>query len=128
MPRSPTSQLLRAWIALVAFMFSLFTPALSHAFAPPQVSTHTSEICTAAGMVMMPVADSPDFVPGAMPDMGHCDLCCSHHAPVMLPSPADLQPLALVARDTCPPLFYQSASPQFAWTPAQSRAPPASFS
>ncbi|WP_307182651.1 DUF2946 domain-containing protein [Massilia sp. BSC265] len=127
MHRSSTTQVLRAWIALVAFLFSLFAPALSHAFAPPQLSVHTSEICTAAGMVMMPMADGPDEVPGAMPDMMHCDLCCSHHAPVVPPSPADL-PLAIVAMESYPRLFYQSPSPQFAWTPAQSRAPPASFS
>lgn len=127
MSRSPTSQLLRAWIALAAFVFSLFAPALSHAFAP-QLPVQVSEICTAAGMVMMPVADKPDGAPGAMPDMTHCDLCCSHHAPVVLSSPPELPPLAVLARDTYPPLFYQSPSPQFAWTPAQSRAPPASVS
>lgn len=128
MPRSSTSQLLRAWIALAAFVFSLFAPALSHAFATPQYPAHVSEICTAAGMVMMPIADSPDTSPGAKPDMTHCDLCCSHHAPVALPAPPDLPPLAVLPRDTYPRLFYQSPSPQFAWTPAQSRAPPASFS
>ena len=111
----------------MAFVFSLFAPALSHAFAPPQLLVHTSEICTAAGMVMLPVADNPDKHPGAMPDMTHCDLCCSQHAPVVLPAPPDL-PLAIVAHDTYPPLFYQSPSPQFAWTPAQSRAPPSNFS
>lgn len=112
----------------MAFVFSLFAPALSHAFAPPQLSAHTSEICTAAGMVMMSVTDEVDGARGAMPDMTHCDLCCSHHAPVVLPSPPDLPPLVILARETYPPLFYQSPSPQFAWTPAQSRAPPASFS
>jgi len=127
MSRSSTSQLVRAWIALAAFLFSLFAPALSHAFAPAQLPAHLNEICTAAGVVMMPVADQPDGDPGAMPAMTHCDLCCSQHAPVMLPSPPDL-PLAIVAHDPYPRLFYQSPSPQFAWTPAQSRAPPASFS
>lgn len=111
----------------MAFVFSLFAPALSHAFAPPQLSVHTSEICTAAGMVMMSIADGPERLPGAMPDMTHCDLCCSHHAPVLLPSPHHLPPLAVLPRDTHPRLFYQSPSPQFAWTPVQSRAPP-SFS
>ena len=125
--RSSTKQLLRAWIALVAFVFSLFAPALSHAFAPPQFPAHASEICTAAGLVMMPVAGSPDQDAGAMPGMMHCDLCCSHHAPVVLPAPPVLPLLVAGARDSYPPLFYQSPSPQFAWTPAQSRAPPASF-
>lgn len=128
MHSSSTRQVLRAWIALAAFVFSLFAPALSHAFAPPQFFAHTSEICTAAGMVMMPIADSPDAAPGAKPDMTHCDLCCSHHAPVALPAPPDLPPLAVLPRDSYPRLFYQSPSPQFAWTPAQSRAPPACFS
>jgi len=117
---------LRAWIALVAFVFSLFAPALSHAFVPRQAAM-ASEVCTAMGVVMMPMADSPDQDAGKAPAMTHCDLCCSHHAPVMLPSPPHL-PLRLAgARDTYPSLFYQSPSPQFAWTPAQSRAPPARF-
>lgn len=125
MSRSSTTQVLRAWIALVAFVFSLFAPALSHAFAPPQVSGH--EICTAAGIVMMPVATDSGDASGAMAGMGHCDICCSHHAPVMLPAPALLPLLLDSTRDTYPRLFYQSPSPQFAWTPAQSRAPPAGF-
>lgn len=128
MHSSSTTQVLRAWIALVAFVFSLFAPALSHAFAPPQFVEHTSEICTAAGMVMMPIADTPDTAPGAKPDMTHCDLCCSQHAPVALPAPPAPAPLLVLPRDIYPRLFYQSPSPQFAWTPAQSRAPPASFS
>ena len=112
----------------MAFVFGLFAPALSHAFAPPQRAMGPSEVCTAMGIVMMPMADSPDQDAGKMPGMTHCDLCCSHHAPVMLPSPPDLPLPIAAARDTYPPLFYQSPSPQFAWTPAQSRAPPASFS
>lgn len=128
MLRSPTSQLIRAWIALAAFVFGLFAPALSHAFAKPPFPAHVSEVCTAAGMVMMPLAAKADEVPNAMPDMAHCDLCCSHHAPVVLPAPPDLPALAVFGRDTYPPLFYQSPSPQFAWTPAQSRAPPARVS
>ncbi|MCC2954384.1 DUF2946 domain-containing protein [Massilia sp. IC2-477] len=124
--RSSTRQALRTWIALVAFVFSLFAPSLSHAFAPQQ-SMPMSEVCTAAGMMMMPMADSADQHAGSAKGMTHCDLCCSHHAPVVLPAPP-LLPLTLAgARDTYPPLFYQSPSPQFAWTPAQSRAPPASF-
>jgi len=114
----------------VAFVFSLFAPALSHAFAPRQAPM-ASEVCTAMGMVMMPMADSPDHDAdqnaAAGKGMAHCDLCCSHHAPVTLLSPPDL-PLRLAAtRDTYPALYYQSPSPQFAWTPAQSRAPPARF-
>jgi hypothetical protein len=128
MSRSSTRQLVRAWIALLAFVFSLFAPALSHAFAPPQLPAQASEVCTAMGIVMMPMADSADQGAGKMPGMGHCDLCCSHHAPVMLPAPPALPLRMLGARDTYPPLFYQSPSPQYAWTPAQSRAPPASFS
>ncbi|WP_091876319.1 DUF2946 domain-containing protein [Massilia yuzhufengensis] len=126
MPRSSSRQVLRAWIALVAFVFSLFAPSLSHAFAP-QAFTMQSEICTAAGMVMLPVADNPGQDAGAVPGMTHCDVCCSHQAPVLLPPPPALPLLLVRARDTYPTLFYQSPSPQFAWTPAQSRAPPASF-
>jgi hypothetical protein len=120
---------LHAWIALVAFVFGLFAPALSQPFAPPDLPAHATEICTAAGMVMMPIAASPDD-PGAgmASGMTHCDVCCSHQAQVALPSQAELPLLLIDARDTYPRLFYQSPSPQFAWAPAQSRAPPASFS
>jgi hypothetical protein len=131
MARSSTRQVLRAWIALLAFVFSLFAPALSHAFAPQRMAMPAGEVCTAMGMVMLPMAASPDdknAAAGKGKGMAHCDLCCSHQAPVMLPAPPDL-PLKLGgARDTYPPLFYQSPSPQFAWTPAQSRAPPPGFS
>lgn len=119
---------MRAWIALAAFVFSLFAPALSHAFAPPQLPAHATEICTAAGMMMLPVADGAGQDMGKMSGMAHCDVCCSQHAPVVPPAPPVLPLLVLGARDTYPPLFYQSPSPQFGWTPAQSRAPPASFS
>ncbi|MGH8854924.1 MAG: DUF2946 domain-containing protein [Telluria sp.] len=119
---------MRAWIALAAFVFGLFAPALSHAFAPRQVAAPMSEICTAAGMVVMALADSPDQDAGAMAGMTHCDLCCSQQAPVLLPSPPTLAPLVVSVRATYPALFYQSPFRQFAWTPAQSRAPPASFS
>lgn len=110
----------------MAFVFSLFAPALSHAFAAPQLATH--EICTAAGIVMMPVAGDSGEAPGTMAGMAHCDICCSQHAPVMRPAPPQLPPLVMGMREPYPRLFYQSPSPQFAWTPAQSRAPPASFS
>ena len=128
----PSHQPLRfalpAWIALVAFVFGLFAPALSHAFVPKQLPGHASQICTAAGMVMVPVAGDPSQDAGAVPDMTHCDLCCSTASPALLPDRPTLPPLVIQGRDTHPPLFYQSPSPQFAWTPAQSRAPPASLS
>ncbi len=129
MSRSSTTQLVHAWIALAAFVFGLFAPALSHAFAAPQRAMPASQVCTAMGIVMMPMADdSAERKAGATPGMAHCDLCCSHHAPVMLPTPPALPLDMSGARDSYPPLFYQSPSPQFAWTQAQSRAPPASFS
>lgn len=129
MARSTTGQVSRAWIALLAFVFSLFAPALSHAFAPQRMAMPAGEVCTAMGVVMMPMAASPDDTSAAAgKGMPHCDLCCSHHAPVVLPSPPVLPLTFAGARDTYPSLFYQSPSLQFAWTPAQSRAPPPGFS
>ena len=128
MSRSSTKQLLRAWIALVAFVFGLLAPALSHALTPPRLPAQATEICTAAGMVMLATADSPGQDGSAMGDMTHCDMCCSHAAPLLLPAPPALPPLVIAGRNAYPPLFYQSPSPQFAWTPVQSRAPPASVS
>jgi len=127
MARSSTRQVLRAWIALAAFVFGLFAPALSQAVAPPHLAAPMSEICTAAGMVMMPIGGDAGRERGAAAGMAHCDMCCSHQAPLVLPSPPELPLVVAGARDTYPALFYRSPSPQFAWTPAQSRAPPASF-
>ncbi|WP_258194643.1 DUF2946 family protein [Janthinobacterium sp. PAMC25594] len=88
------------------------------------------EICSVAGgMNMSPAtfsSDAPDTSKGSM-RMGDCP-CCSMHADTL-----SLPPTSLVLASgelltgLLPELFYQSATPPFAWTPVQPRGPPAAF-
>ena len=123
MHRLRTTRLPFGWIALVAILFGLFAPVLSHAGATPHLSLMT-EVCSASGTKHLPLVFEP--APGqAVPDMSHCDLCCTHQHDSFAPP---VQPLLVRKldreRDPMPPLFYHAPTPQFAWTPARSRAPP----
>jgi hypothetical protein len=133
MHRLRTTRALFGWTVLVAFLFGLFTPVLSHAMAlataqPP--STYLSEICSASGTRhVLVVDDAGETTAPPVPDMSHCDLCCSHQHAAMAPPPyACALLVASLERDPYPPLFYQAPRPQFAWTAAQSRGPPSSLS
>jgi hypothetical protein len=57
--------------------------------------------------------------------MEHCAFCSTHAGSVGLPPASPVLPL-LVASGTAifPALYYQSPSPLFIWSTAQSRAPP----
>jgi hypothetical protein len=122
MHRLRTHRLPYGWIALAAFLFGLFAPVLSHAGAAPPLTLMT-EVCSASGTKHLPLV--LDAAPGqAVPDLSHCDLCCAQHE-VFGPPPRTLPVRDLDrARDPMPQLFYHAPTPQFAWTPARSRAPP----
>lgn len=117
----------------MAFLFGLFTPALSHALAVANAQpagAYLVEICSATGTrhVLVP-ADATQPAAPAVPDMSHCDLCCSHqHTPFAPPPHAEPVLVVERVRDPYPPLFYHAPRPQFAWTPAQSRGPPSTLS
>jgi hypothetical protein len=111
------------WIALAAFLVGLFAPVLSHAGATPPLTLMT-EVCSASGTKHVPLV--LDAAPGqAVPDMSHCDLCCTQQHDVFAPpSPPLLVRKLDRQRAPMPQLFYHSPTPQFAWTPSRSRAPP----
>ncbi|MNN74939.1 hypothetical protein D3C81_1911980 [compost metagenome] len=87
------------------------------------------EICSVAGgMNMLPATFSTDK-PDTKSSMRISDCpCCSMHAAAL-----DIPPTTLVLASgelitgLLPLLFYQSATPLFAWTPVQPRGPPAAF-
>ena len=119
------------WIACLAILMAALAPTLSRAFTVASGQAVPSfEICSVAGgMNMLPVklsTDTPDPAKGGM-RMGDCP-CCSMHAATL-----DIAPTTLVLASgelitgLLPLLFYQSATPLFAWTPVQPRGPPAAF-
>ena len=133
MHRLRTCRVLYGWTVLLAFLFGLFAPAVSHAVvqsSSAQDLAYMAEICSASGTRHVMVVDvgAPHSAP-AMPDMSHCDLCCSHHHASLAPPP-QLAPVLVLGqqRDPYPSLFYHAPSPQFAWSPTQSRGPPSSLS
>ncbi len=127
-----TTRVFYGWAVLVAFLFGLIAPAVSQAMPhhAPQVDlSYMAEICSASGTrhVMVLADDGPQHSVPAVPDMSHCDLCCPQHHASLAPH---LTPLPALGRqrDAYPPLFYHAPSPQFAWSPTQSRGPPSSLS
>ena len=117
----------------MAFLFGLFTPVLSHAMAlatEQPANAWLIEICSASGTRHVMVIDAVDQTTAPpVPDMSHCDLCCSHLQTAIAPPPYAGVPLVASAeRDPYPRLFYHAPRPQFAWTPAQSRGPPSILS
>ena len=117
----------------MAFLFGLFVPALSHAMAHATAQPASAWI-TALGSAsgtrhVMVIDDAAQTDTPAVPDMSHCELCCSHHHTPLAPPLQAAPVLALHAeRDSHPPLFYQAPRTQHAWTPSQSRGPPSSHS
>lgn len=134
MHRLRTTRTLYGWTVLLAFLFGLFVPAISHAVAQATqqpAAAWITEICSASGTrhVMVLADDGPQHSVPAVPDMSHCDLCCpQHHASLAPPPHLTALPALGRQRDAYPPLFYHAPSPQFAWSPTQSRGPPSSLS
>lgn len=122
-----TQRLVVAWIALLGVLFAALSPTISHAMgAATPAAAMEVEVCTAQGMVVVALDEAPDR-PAPAPDhmAKHCPYCAVHGgAPALLPAHAFAFPV--LARDTShPPLFYRSATPLFAWSAANPRAPPA---
>ena len=121
------------WIACIAIFLATLAPTVSRALTVASgLAVPSLEICSVAGgMNMLPATlstDAPD------PDTSKCSMrmgdcpCCSMHADTL-----SLPPTSLVLASgelitgLLPELFYQSATPLFAWTPVQPRGPPAAF-
>ena len=119
------------WIACIAIFLAALAPTVSRALTVASgLAVPSLEICSVAGgMTMLPATlstDAPDTSKGSM-RMVDCP-CCSMHAATL-----DIPPTSLVLvsgeilTGLLPLLFYQSATPLFAWTPVQPRGPPAAF-
>ena len=118
------------WIACIAIFLATLAPTVSRALTVASgLAVPSLEICSVAGgMNMLPATFSTDK-PDTKSSMriGDCP-CCSMHAAAL-----DVPPTTLVLASgelitgLLPLLFYQSATPLFAWTPVQPRSPPAAF-
>lgn len=118
------------WIACIAIFLATLAPTVSRALTVASgLAVPSLEICSVAGgMNMLPATFSTDK-PDTKSSMriGDCP-CCSMHAATL-----DMPPTTLVLASgelitgLLPTLFYQSATPLFAWTPVQPRGPPAAF-
>lgn len=119
------------WIACSAIFLATLAPTLSRALTVASgLAVPSLEICSVAGgMNMLPATlstDAPDTSKGSM-RMGDCP-CCSMHADTLsLPPTALVLASGEILTGLLPELFYQSATPLFAWTPVQPRGPPATF-
>lgn len=118
-----------AWIAMLSVLFGALAPAISHAMAAPAFASAVEEVqvCTMAGMktiVLANTASGKQPAPASDHLSKHC-ACCPPHGASFLP-PALAFAFPLVPQSSIrPALFYQSATPLFAWTSASPRGPPA---
>jgi len=119
------------WMACCAILLAALAPTLSRAVTVARGGSVPSlEICSVAGgMNMVPLKLSTDDstpVKSAM-QMGDCPCCGMHAATLDLPPMSLVPATGAVITGLLPVLFYQSATPLFAWTPLQPRGPPAAF-
>ena len=113
---------------MLAILFGVFAPSVSHAFAATAAARDYVEICTAHGVQVVQVdtghATAGDD--GALArHAGHCGHCLTHTNPVAMPPPTPFVFATLGGRDVFPPLFYRAPRPLTAWIAANPRAPPA---
>ena len=119
-----------AWIACFAILLAALAPSISQAVANAKQESGSgwAEICSVAGIRFVQVDDdgaADGKSGGKAMQMEHCAFCSTHAGSVGLPPTNPVLPL-LVASGTAifPALYYQSPSPLFIWSTAQSRAPP----
>ncbi|KAB0332310.1 hypothetical protein NC77_10550 [Janthinobacterium lividum] len=120
-----------AWIACFAILLAALAPSISQAVANAKQESGSgwAEICSVAGIRFVQVDNdgaADEKSGGKAMQMEHCAFCSTHAGSVGLPPASTVLPL-LVASGTAifPALYYQSPSPLFIWSTAQSRAPPA---
>ena len=121
-----------AWIACFAILLAALAPSISQAVANAKQESGSgwAEICSVAGIRFVQLVQGDDGAADGKSDgkamqMEHCAFCSTHAGSVGLPPTSPVLPL-LVASGTAifPALYYQSPSPLFIWSTAQSRAPP----
>ena len=112
------------WIALLSVLFGALAPAAAQVL-PARGAGQAMQVCTMAGMKTV-VVGSGKPAPAIKHFFEHCPYCALH-AGSALPPPAYGFAFGLPAVPSCwPRLPLASAAPQFPWTAASPRAPPAS--
>ena len=119
-----------AWIACFAILLAALAPSISQAVANAKQESGSgwAEICSVAGIRFVQVDDgaADEKSAGKAMQMEHCAFCATHAGSVGLP-PSPVLPLPVISGTAIfPALYYQSPSPLFIWSTAQSRAPPVS--
>ena len=118
-----------AWIACFAILLAALAPSISQAVANAKQESGSgwAEICSVAGIRFVQVDDdgaADGKSGGKAMQMEHCAFCSTHAGSVGLP-PSPMLPLPVASGTAIfPALYYQSPSPLFIWSTAQSRAPP----
>jgi hypothetical protein len=118
---------LQVWIAGLAILFGSLAPAISHALAAASPRAARLEICTRAGIMLVPVSDTAarESPLGLMQDhLQHCPCCRAQDGPFALLPPLQLTFAILGGHDLFPALFYEAPHPLFSWSAANPRAPP----
>lgn len=125
-------QRLIAWLATLVMAMGSLAPALAQGVSASAGATRWVELCTASGMVMMPVeasapvgVDSAHTLPADGPSMPACPWCLLLGGAPALPPSADTAVLPLRLAHAHPPAFYRAPVLSCAWAPQHSRAPPA---
>ncbi|MGK5060690.1 DUF2946 domain-containing protein [Janthinobacterium sp. LB2P49] len=119
-----------AWIACFAILLAALAPSISQAVANAKQESGSgwAEICSVAGIRFVQVDDgaADGKSGGKAMQMEHCAFCSTHAGSVGLPPTSPVLPLPVASGTAIfPALYYQSPSPLFIWSTAQSRAPPA---
>ena len=120
-----------AWIACFAILLSALAPSISQAVAHAKQESSSGwvEICSMAGIRFVKAEAGKSGVgqpDGKAMQMEHCAFCSMHAGSVGLPPTSFVLPLPVdIGTALQPALYYQSHSPLFVWSTAQSRAPPA---
>ncbi|MGK5008943.1 DUF2946 domain-containing protein [Janthinobacterium sp. MDB2-8] len=118
-----------ACIACFAILLAALAPSISQAVANAKQESGSgwAEICSVAGIRFVQVDDdgaADGKSGGKAMQMEHCAFCSTHAGSVGLP-PSPMLPLPVASGTAIfPALYYQSPSPLFIWSTAQSRAPP----
>ena len=120
------------WIACIAIFLATLAPTVSRALTVASgMAVPSLEICSVAGgMQAMPArydAQEPSAPEKQGMRMGDCPCCSMHAAALAVPPTTLVLASGEVLTGLLPLLFYQSATPLFAWTPVQPRGPPAAF-
>lgn len=112
-----------AWLAMLAILFAMTAPSISHAMSAARGDIFV-ELCGVSGTKLVSISGDPtkQSKPSA-PE--HCKLCSMHGKAFVPPSSALPTMFPIDAGNTHPFLFFQSSSPLAVWSPVQSRAPPA---